>query len=284
MLSRSVQAAAWAAMASACEPLWAASGSRWFKIGACEWSLGKSDPSCFDLAKEIGLDGVQVDMGRQANELHLRKPDVQTAYRKAAKRTGLEIASLAMGVLNSVPLKSDPQAAHWLDDSIDVAKALGVKIVLVAFFGKGELDMKNATEIDGLVRTIRPIAARAEKEGIVLGLEDYLSAEDNMDIIQRIGSPAVKVYYDVGNSTDKGHDVYREIRLLGSLICEFHAKDARFMLGQGRVDFNKVRRAMDDIGYSGWIHIEAAHPHGLVEDYTADYRYLREVFPERKKI
>ena len=28
-----------------------------------------------------------------------------------------------------------------------------------------------------------------------------------MDIIQRVGSPAVKVYYDVGNSTDKGRSV-----------------------------------------------------------------------------
>jgi sugar phosphate isomerase/epimerase len=104
-----------------------------------------------------------------------------------------------------------------------------------------------------------------------------------MDIIQRIGSPAVKVYYDVGNSTDKGRDVYREIRLLGRLICEFHAKDSRFMLGQGRIDFAKVRRAMDDSGYNGWIQLEAAHPHGVVADYTTDYQYLRKIFPERKK-
>ena len=55
-----------------------------------------------------------------------------------------------------------------------------------------------------------------------------------MAIIDRIGSPAVKVYYDVGNSTDKGYDVYAEIRELGKhkLLCEFHAKDGSSMLGQ----------------------------------------------------
>ena len=70
----------------------------------------------------------------------------------------------------------------------------------------------------------------------------------------------MKVYYDVGNSTDKGRDVAKEIRALGKLICEFHAKDGQYMLGQGRIDFKQVRQAMDDIEYSGWIQIEAAIP------------------------
>ena len=49
-----------------------------------------------------------------------------------------------------------------------------------------------------------------------------------MRLLEQIGSPAVKVYYDVGNSTDKGRDVAREIRLLRDLICEFHFKDGEF--------------------------------------------------------
>jgi sugar phosphate isomerase/epimerase len=116
---------------------------------------------------------------------------------------------------------------------------------------------------------------------MILGLESYLSAEDSLKILERVGSPAVKVYYDVGNSTDKGRDVLREIPLLGKLICEFHFKDANFRLGQGRIDFRKVRGALDKIDYSGWIHIEAATPHGAATDYAADCRYLRGIFPER---
>ena len=63
-----------------------------------------------------------------------------------------------------------------------------------------------------------------------------------MRIIDRVGSPAVKVYYDVGNSTDKGRDVLKEIRTLGKLICELHAKDGRHMLGQGRIDFKRFAK------------------------------------------
>ncbi len=83
----------------------------------------------------------------------------------------------------------------------------------------------------------------------------------------------------MGNSTDKGRDVLKEIRTLGGLICELHAKDGDSMLGRGRIDFRQVRKALDDIGYSGWIQIEAAAPHGVVPDYTADREYLKGLFP-----
>jgi sugar phosphate isomerase/epimerase len=266
------------ALAPQLSSLWAAPGERGFKIGAPEWSLGKSDPSCFDLAKEIGLDGVQVDLGSLRDHMHLREPAVQQAYLSAARRNGLAVASLALSKLNDIPLKSDPRATIWLLDSIEAARALGVRVILVAGFYHGELKGDKAG-VDMTVELLKEFAPRAEKAGVILGLENYLSAPENLDIIQRVGSPAVQVYYDVGNSTDKGYDIYQEIRLLKGQVCEFHAKDANFMLGQGRIDFHKVRQAMDDIEYRGWIQIEAAAPHALVEDYRADLQFLKGIFP-----
>ena len=282
MLGQSAVAAAFALAAARFEPLLAAEKSRWFKIGACDWSLRKGDdPASFDLAKEIGLDGVQISMGSAANNMQLRRPEVQQKYREAARRTGLEIASLAIGEMNAVPLKSDPRAAEWLADSIDVCKAMGLPIVMPACFAKGNLDMSKTAEIDHLVGVLKDVTPKAEKAGVLIGVENYLSAEDNMQIIDRVGSPALKVYYDVGNSTDKGRDILKEIRTLGKLICEFHAKDGKYMLGQGRIDFKEVRKALDDIEYSGWIQLEAAVPHDLVADYTADREYLKAIFPAR---
>jgi sugar phosphate isomerase/epimerase len=278
MLLRATQLGAGLALSSAVGPLFAAPGERSFKIGAPEWSLRKTDPSCFEVAKEIGLDGVQVDLGNLTNRLHLRRADVQQAYLAAARQTGLQIASLAISELNTIPLKSDPRAALWLLDALDVPRALGVKVILVAEFANGEL--KGDKEgVDRTVEFLKEVAPRAEKAGAILGLENYLSAPENLDILQRVGSPAVQVYYDVGNSTDKGYDIYQEIRMLKGHICEFHAKDGNFMLGQGRIDFHKVREAMDDIDYRGWIEIEAEAPHGLIEDYRADVKFLKEIFP-----
>jgi L-ribulose-5-phosphate 3-epimerase len=273
-------AAALAATFSPFAPLLAAQASRRFKIGACDWSLKKrADPSALDLAKQIGLDGVQVDLGTAANDMPLRKPQVQEEYKKAARRTGLGIASLAVCELNASPLTSEPRAVQWLLDALDVGKALGLKIVMAPFFNKGTIDMGQTAEVDRLVEVLKRAAAKAEKLNVVLAPENTLSAEDNKRLLERIGSSAVRVYYDVGNSTDRGRDIFKEIRLLGRLICEFHFKDGRKLLGQGRIDFKQVRKALDDIKYDGWIQIEAAAPHGVLADYTTQAKFLRELFP-----
>jgi L-ribulose-5-phosphate 3-epimerase len=281
-LRRCAQAAMCTAIASHLRPLWAAPKSRWFKVGACDWSLGKgSDLAAFDVAREIGLDGVQVSMGTARNQMQLRKPEMQKAYLDKAKQTGVEIASLALGELNNVPLKSDRRAAEWLAQSVDVCKALGITVAMPAFFGSGTLEMSNTKEIDHVVEVLKGIAPNAEKKKVTIGLENTLSAEDNMKILRRVGSPAVQVYYDTGNSHYAGRDIYQEIRTLGKLICQFHVKDGPHLLGEGPIDFAKVRKAIDDIGYSGWIVIEAAAPGGVIPDYTTQCKFLRGIFPRQ---
>jgi len=277
MIRQSVQATAALALAASYAPLFAVPAKRRFKIGACDWSIGKmGDPAAFDVAKEIGLDGVQVSLGTVADDLHLRKPEVQQQYKEAAAKTGLAVASLAIGELNRIPYKSDPRTVEWVSDSIDVCKALGVRVVLLAFFSQGDL-REDAAGVGEVVRRLRAVAPKAEKAGVVLGIESWLSADQHLDILQQVGSPAVQVYYDVCNSNDRGYNIYKEIRQLGKRICEFHAKENGSLLGQGKVDFHKVRAALDDIDYRGWVQIEGAVPPGkpMLESYQANCKFMR---------
>ena len=277
MIQQSAQGAAWLALAAHGAPLFAAPDKRRFKLGACDWSIGKmADPAAFDVAKQIGLDGVQVSLGTVADNMHLRRPDVQQQYRDAARKTGLEAASLAIGELNNIPYKNDPRTVQWVSDSIDVCKALGVRVVLLAFFGNDDL-RDDPAGVDEVVRRLKAVAPKAEKAGVVLGIESWLSAEQHLAILDRVGSKAVQVYYDVCNSNDRGYDIYKEIRLLGQRICELHAKENGALLGQGKVDFHKVRAALDDISYHGWVQIEGAVPPGkpMLESYQANCRFMR---------
>jgi len=280
MLRRSVQAAAGLGIASAIGPLLCAADSRRYKIGACDWSLGKmDDPGAFALAREIGLDGVQVSLGTVANDMHLRRAEVQARFKQAAKAAGLQVASLAIGELNNIPYKSDPRTIQWVSDCVDVCQALGVRVVLLAFFGNDDLRDDKAG-IDEVVRRLKEVAPKAEKAGILLGIESWLNAEQHLAILDRVGSSAVRVYYDVCNSNDRGYDIYKEIRRLGKVICEFHAKENDALLGHGKVDFKRVREAMDEIGYTGWIQIEGAVPPGqpILESYRANCKFMRGMF------
>lgn len=280
LLATSARAATALAVASPFAPLLAGPGSRRFKIGACDWSLGKTaDVQALTVAKELGLDGVQVSLGTAANDMHLRQAAMQESYRAAAKSTGVALASLAIGELNSVPYKSDPRTVEWVSDSIDVCRQLRLRVVLLAFFGKNDLkdDPEGTAEV---IKRLKEVAPKAEKAGVILGIESWLSASEHLAIIEAVGSKAVQVYYDVCNSNDRGYDIYGEIRRLGrDRICEFHFKENGALLGQGRVDYRKVRTALDEIRYQGWVQIEGAVPAGstVAQSYPENVRFTREL-------
>jgi len=250
------------------------------KIGACDSTLGKrTDPAALEIAKRLGLDGIMVDVGNWKEDLPLRKPELQKKYLEMQKQIGVPVSSLALGTLNEIPLKNDPRAEQWLSDSIDVCKALGLTVILVPFFGKGDL-RNDQPGTDAVVAALKRVAPKAEKTGVILGLESWLSAEQHVDILDRVSSTAVQVYYDVGNSQKAGYDIFKEIRSLGRRICEFHAKDNEDLYGKGTMNFPEVRRAMADIGYSGWMQIEGTKmPLGIEESVRVDLNYLRSVFP-----
>ncbi len=251
-----------------------------FKIGACDWTLGKrSDPVALEMAKRLDLDGIQVDIGSPQNGMPVLKREVQQTYLEMAKRHQVEVGSLAIGTLNENPYKSEPRAEGWVEAAIDACTALGVKVMLLAFFGKGDLQ-NDPAGVDAVVERLRRVAPKAERAGVLLGFESWLNAAQHLDILRRVGSPALRVYYDVGNMHKQGYDIYREIRQLGKNICEFHAKDYDGLYGKGSIDFSKVRAAMDDIEYRGWIHMEGTKmPLGLEESIKYDERYLRTIFP-----
>lgn len=263
--------------------LYAQPKGRRIRIGACDWSLGKnSDPGSFNVAKQIGLEGVQLNLGSVDNNMHLRESAVQQIFSAESKRTGVKIASLAIGELNNVPFKLEEKTEQWVWDSVDVAKAFKVDVILLAFFNKNDLRNDQPGK-DEVVRKLKMVAPKAEKLGITLGIESYLSAEELMDIIHRVGSKSIKVYYDFRNSADAGYDVVKEIQWLGKdMICELHMKENGFLLGEGTLDWKKICETLLKMDYygDGWMQIEWAMPKdaNVVESYKHNLSFLKENF------
>jgi sugar phosphate isomerase/epimerase len=254
------------------------------RFGVCDWTIRKTGtPEAFELAATLGLDGVQVSLVPRGESLALLEEGLRQTYQQTVQRTGVEIASFCIGELNNVPLKSDPRAERWVAEGIEVASAMKVGLILIPFFGKGDLkDDPAGTE--AVIQSLKRLAPRAEKAGIILALESTLSAEAHQKIIGAVGSPAVAVYYDVGNSQEAGYDIGREIRLLGGRIAQFHAKDYQDLFGKGSLDFSAVRSAMQDIGYSGWLVLEEVKlPLGMEQSIQKDLEYLKSVFAPGKK-
>ncbi len=250
-----------------------------FKVGVTDWNLKQTAKvESIALAKRLGFDGVQVSIGRQ---MQLADASMRQSMLDESRRVGLPIASVCLDILHVNGLKSDPLGEKWVAESIPIAKAMGVRVILLPFFGKWALQTQ--AEMDYVGDALRGLAPAAEKAGIILGLEDTISARDNVRIMERSKSKAVLTYYDVGNSTQNGFNVIEEIRWLGrSRICEVHIKDNPHFLGQGKIDFPAVVAALADIGYQDWAQLETSCPTGSVEnDMTTNLKFFRDILATR---
>jgi L-ribulose-5-phosphate 3-epimerase len=252
-----------------------------FKIGATDWNLKQECKlEAIALAKSLGFDGLQISAGKGTDSLPLADPARQKAYLAESKRVGLPVESICLEVLHRDPLKSTPLGPRWVADSVGVAQAMNIRVVLLPFFNKGALN--NADDMDKVGDILKEIAPSAEKAGVILGLEGTTSARDYVRIMERTKSPAVLTYYDVGNSSYYGFDVVEEIRWLGrERICEVHLKDNPHYLGEGKIDFKAVIDALADIGFDRWAQLETDSPVSVDQDMRKNLAYIRGLIAAR---
>ncbi len=110
------------------------------KIGATDWNLRQEvKADAVGLARKIGFDGVEISLGVGTDRLPLSAKEVQRQYLEESKKQDLPIASTCLNILHRNYLKNDLLGKRWVADSIPITKALGARVILLPFFGKGAL-------------------------------------------------------------------------------------------------------------------------------------------------
>ena len=275
----------------------AAEAPRKYGISACDWSIGmKQTPEALILGKEIGLDGIEVSFS-DGGEFDLRKKEVRKTYYETSRTTGVAIATLAMGILNGRPFSSDPDAPRWVEDCIEtmammkaeasemsdekLASRVAPSVVLLAFFGKGDINGEPEL-MDATIKRLQALAPKAEKAGVVLGIESRLNADDHLKIVNAVDSPSVKVYYDTRNMVAMGYPLLEDVRKIGgeNLCKSLHFKEKGATLGKGTIDFAAFKKVLDELGYEGWLTIESSLPKGvkILDAYRENAGVLRKLY------
>lgn len=272
-------------------------------IGICDWNLGPMcDPEEIPKAADAHLTGIQVSLGRDPEQMLLRDPSVRARYLELGAEHGVTFHSIALGLFNTYPLADEPRSAVWLVDAIDVAGTLGASNVLMAFFGNGDLRSRDEAgefinessgefasfrldedKVSSVVDTLVQVIPRARDAGVALGLENTITAAQNLEIIDRVGSEWLQIYYDLGNSTGNGYDVPTELRLIGNdRLCEVHLKDWNTPLlgSEGcMVDNAAAAAALNEIGYDKWLVLETSGRRDqFLEDTRANVAWAKETF------
>jgi L-ribulose-5-phosphate 3-epimerase len=256
------------------------------RVGMTDWNLGqRGDITKIALAREIGLDGIQVSVQYPTDgKPTLRDPKTQAAFKRAALDNGIQICSLAIGNPGKqrLPMHTNPAFAILLAEAVEIAYNIGTNNILLPILGESNIDMTNQAQVDGFVTMMKEVARYAEKYDVVVGLEDWISAADNIKILDAIGSDHVAVYYDAHNIVSRiAGDIYAEPKMLGKRISQVHVKNANNLLETpgGKMDWPKMAKEFYDIGYRGWYVLETGSPtKDIVADTRANIAYVKKTF------
>ncbi|MEX2091592.1 MAG: sugar phosphate isomerase/epimerase family protein [Pirellulales bacterium] len=260
-----------------------------YKIGVCDWMILKRQKlGAFKWTKDIGADGVEVDMGslgqRETFENQLADPAVRKQFLDTARDTGLEICSLAMSGFYAQSFAERPTVPRMVQDCIDTMVAMQVKVAFLPLGVLGDL-VKRPELRPAVVERLQVIGPKAEAAGVAIGLETALDAAGEVELLAEIGSPAIRSYFNFANALQNGRDLISELRTLGrDRICQIHCTDEDGILLQDnqRLDMPKVKSTLDDMDWSGWLVIErsraARDARNVLKNFGANAAYLKSIF------
>jgi L-ribulose-5-phosphate 3-epimerase len=223
----------------------------------------------FALAREVGFEGIEMQTIARAEEA--------AEIREASAKTGLRIHSVMNADHWRLPLSSsDPtvvtRSVQGMETSLKNAVLWGADAVLLV---PAVVDAKTGYR-DAYERSQRVIRERllpmARDLKIIIAVEEVwnkflLSPVEFARYVDEFQSPWLKAYFDVGNVVLYAFP-QDWIRTLGTRIVKIHLKDFNFdgrngrftwkAIGEGDIDWPEVRRALHEIGYSGYVTTEVS--------------------------
>ncbi len=250
--------------------------------------LKRQKLGAFQLAKEIGADGVEVDMGglgdRETFDNQLANDSIRKVFLNKAKELNLEIPSMGMTGFFAQSFAERPTAIKAATDCINTMKQMGVKVGFLPMGIKGDL-VKFPELRPAIVSRLKEVGKIAEKAGVVIGIETALDAKGELQLLKDIGSPAIKSYFNFENAIRNGRDLDKELQILGKkYIVQIHCTndDGVWLQNDPKINMEHVKATLDKMGWTGWLVIErsrdAKDPRNVKWNFSANTTYVKSIF------
>ncbi len=237
------------------------------RLGICQWSLPIDGPYGCKVAKELGLDGIQLDVGTFDRGFPLSKKSVQNAFLEMAKQYEIKFPSIAITELDYFSMVApDGSSERLVADmavrkAIESAQAMEIPLVMAPSFGKSMINTDQ--DMAEAVSYLQFACDYAKPFGITVATENALSATRIEEMFERVNRENLKLYFDSQNHfLQKGYDIADLLKEVYPFVCEVHLKDGKegnlsaSLLGQGETGFYRTMDVLREKTYSGWLVLE----------------------------
>lgn len=260
-----------------------------YKIALIDLMLLKRQKlGALQLTRDLGADGVEVDMGglgkRPTFDNQLLNDSVRQLYLHKIKELNIEIPSLAMTGYYAQSFCEREEYKQSIEDCIKTMQLMQVKIAFLPLGVQCDL-VKRPDLRSKVVERLKEAGKMAQAAGVVIGIETPLSAKEQVKLLKEVGSPAIKIYFNIADAIGAGRDVYEELKILGrQRICQIHCtnKDGVWLENDPQVDMKKLKQTLDKMKWSGWLVVErsrdAKQPSNVKANYGANTKYLKSIF------
>ncbi len=244
--------------------------------------IGEPKEAAFQALKEAGFEGVEVRAGNTT-------PEQAAAIRARAEKIGIRVQSLMGGgspnglrlaaaygaeAVLHVPggVRGVPMPEPWEYDLEFDERNGHLTRVVQGDNGKYQAYIEaHNRSMDSARQHVKKLIPVAEETKVVIALENVwnnfcVKPAIFKWMVASFQSPWVKAYFDVGNHVKYLTPPEVWIREFGPLLAKVHIKDfklnadnhgGRFVHPRdGSINWPGVRRALDDVGYNGWLIIE----------------------------
>jgi D-psicose/D-tagatose/L-ribulose 3-epimerase len=195
------------------------------------------------------------------------------AVRRKLDELGLSCTVVTVVPEDKNPISPDPAvrgaAVEHLKQAIDICHLLGAEVLCGPYVSPvGKLVGRGRTveEWRWAVETFQKVAPYAQQAGVLLALE-YLNrfetyfancAEDLARLVDEVAHPSFRMMYDTFHANIEEKKIAPAIRQAGRRIAHVHiSENDRSTPGEGHVAWDETFSALREIGYDGWLVIEA---------------------------
>ena len=261
-----------------------------FQIGVCDWMILKRQKlGEFALTKEIGADGVEMDIGglgyRVLWDNKLRDESTLQTFLSTSKEQGVAVPSIAMSGFFAQNLLERANYEELILDCLRLTKPFSARVAFLPLGGSGKTWISPGEEHDEMVRRLRRAGELALSWGVTIGIRTGQDARYDKAFLKEIGSEGIKVYFNMQDAADKGLNICKELKRLGrDRICQIHASltDSVTLDRDPRVDMVKVRKTLQKMGWNGWLVVERSRDAGRTRDvrynFGTNVAYLKKIF------
>ena len=234
------------------------------QIGICQWCLPIEGPYACKVAADLGLAGIELELGSNYENSPITRKYVQNAFLEAGEKWGIKFPSLGVNALctyGASKTNNKDIVRSIIDKAILVASSMNIPLLQIPSFVDG--DIKTEDEFINTAEFFKYACDRAKEYNIIVGTENSLSWEENIKLLEMVGRDNIKVYFDTQNPyVCKGYDCSLMVEKLSNNICEVHAKDgvagkmSNALLGSGESGFYDTVESLIKHEFKGWVNLE----------------------------